>query len=69
MIKVLKATESQYNSLNGRENGGSKIEFIKDTNDNWIIGKEVLSDPTWQAIKPELIQLEEIEFSPIEIII
>ena len=67
MIQVLKATESQYNSLNGRINGNNKLEFVKDANSNWIIGKKVLSDQTWQDIWPELHQLEEIPFNPVEV--
>ena len=67
MIQVLKATEAQYNSLNGRINGNSILEFTKDANKNWIIGKEVLSDQTWQAIWPDLNQLEEIPFNPVDV--
>ena len=65
MIKVLKATDVQYNNLNGRVNGNSRIEFIKDADGNWIIGKEVLTDPNWQAIWPDLNQLEDIPFNPV----
>lgn len=65
MIQVLKATEAQYNAINGRVSGNSKIEFLKDANNNWIIGKEVLIDPAWQPIRPELNQLSEIDFNPI----
>ena len=67
MIQVLKATEAQYNSLNGRVNGSNKIEFVKDANNNWIVGKEVLSDPLWQAIWPDLNHLEEVPFNPVEV--
>lgn len=65
MIDVLKATNEQYNSLNGRVNGNSKIQFIKDADGNWIVGKEVLTDPVWQVIWPDLNQLEEIPFNPV----
>lgn len=64
-MKVLKATQPQYNALHGRVNGNSILKFTKDAGDNWIIGKEVLSDPIWKAIRPDLNQLVEIDFNPI----
>ena len=64
-MKVLKATEIQYQSLNSRVNRNSLLQLTKDANDNWIIGKDVLNDINWQAIKPDLLQLEEIDFNPI----
>ena len=67
MIQVLKATEAEYNSLNGLVNGINKIEFIKDANNNWIVGKQVLSDPKWESIKSQLLELEEIDFNPVEV--
>ena len=67
MIRVLKATNAQYNALNGTINGNSKLEFTKDADNNWIIGKEVLSDAKWQAIWPDLNQLVEIPFNPVEV--
>lgn len=65
MIKVLKATEAQYNLLNDITSGNSKLSFIKDADDNWIIGKSVLSDSAWLSIRHELSQLQEIDFNPI----
>lgn len=65
MIKVLKATEAQYNSFNGRVNGVHILQFVKDADNNWIIGKEVSTDSAWQAIWPDLNQLVEIDFNPI----
>jgi hypothetical protein len=59
---VLKATAKQYKSLNGFQNGVSKIEFIKDENDNWIIGMQVLTDTDFEEIKSELLKLKEIEY-------
>ena len=64
-MNVLKATEQQYNSLNGRVNGNSRLEFSKDADNNWIIGKEVLADTKWQALWPDLNKLEEIPFNPL----
>ena len=65
MIQVLKATEEQYNFLNGLVKGSNKLEFIKDADDHWIVGKQVLNDPAWESIKAELLELEEIDFNPI----
>ena len=64
-MKVLKATEAQYNDLNGYANGNSKLEFVKDAYGNWIVGKLVLSDIAFLPIRPQLEELEEIEFNPI----
>lgn len=64
-MKVLKATESQYNSLNGRVNGNSLLNFVKDADNNFIVGKEVLMDASWKAIRSDLEQLQEINFNPI----
>lgn len=61
-MKVLKATKTQYNSLNGYENGLSKLEFAKDVNDNWIVGLEVLEDEDFSEIKEQLSKLTQIEY-------
>jgi len=63
-MTVLKATQQQYNELNGYRNGNSVLQFTKDANDNWIVGKSVLTDQAFEAIKPQLEQLEEIEHNP-----
>ena len=65
MTRVLKATNAQYKVLNGATNGNSRLDFIKDAGNNWIIGKSVLSDLAWLSIKPVLNQLQEIDFNPI----
>lgn len=64
MTQVLKATEAQYNAINGYTQGNNKIEFIQDANDNWIIGKSVLTDIAFSEILPQLQELEEIPFNP-----
>jgi len=61
-MKVLKATKTQYNSLNGYENGLSRLEFAKDVNDNWIVGLEVLSDNNFAEIQEQLSKLTQIEY-------
>ena len=61
-MKVLKATKTQYNSLNGFQNGLSKLEFAKDGNDNWIVGLEVLNDNNFAEIRTQLNELTQIEY-------
>ena len=61
-MKVLKANTTQYSALNGYKNGLSKLEFIKDGNDNWIVGLEVLEDENFAEIKEQLSKLTQIEF-------
>ena len=63
-MKVLKATEEQYQELNGYSVGNNTIEFTKDINGNWIIGLSVLSDKNFSS-KQELNELVAIEFEPI----
>ena len=61
-MKVLKATKTQYNSLNGYENGLSQLQFAKDGNDNWIVGREVLNDNNFAEIRTQLNELTQIEY-------
>lgn len=62
---VLKANNEQYNALNGFQNGNSILQFVKDADDNWIVGKSVLTDDAFLDIRADLEALEEIDFSPI----
>lgn len=62
---VLKATQEQYDALNGYVNGASALIFAKDGNGDWIVGKSVLNDDSFYAIKEQLLQLEEITFTPV----
>ena len=61
---VLKATQQQFEALNGYQNGNSILEFTTDANGNYIVGKSVLTDSAFEAIREQLEQLEEIEFEP-----
>ena len=63
-MKVLKATQEQYNELNGYRNGNSVLQFVKDAADNWIVGLSVLTDEAFLAIRPQLELLEEIDHNP-----
>lgn len=63
-MKVLKATELQYNELNGYRNGNSLLQFAKDANGNWVVGKSVLTDDAFLDIRSKLQELEEINHNP-----
>jgi len=63
-MEVIKANEKQYSNLNGFRNGSNKLEFLKDFDDNWIVGKEVLTDDKFLEIRNELEQLEVIPYNP-----
>jgi hypothetical protein len=59
---VLKANQAQYEALNRFQEGVSIIEFAKDGDNNWVIGKEVLHNGNFLAIRNQLLELEEIEY-------
>lgn len=61
-MRVLKATQTQYEALNGWKNGHDELLFTKDGNDNWIVGKNVLKNKSFEPIKTELLKLEEITY-------
>ena len=62
---VLKATQAQYEALDGYRNGDNLLKFAKDGNDNWIVGTAVLNDIAFKAIHDQLNALELIEYVPI----
>jgi hypothetical protein len=64
---VLKATQAQYEALNGHTYKVSKLEFVKDANNNWIVGKEVIHNGNFLDIRSQLLELEEIEYIPVEV--
>lgn len=64
-MTVLKATEEQYHILNGYQNGVNKLIFVKDGNNNWIVGTEVKTDPNFQVIWSILDDLEPIDYIPV----
>jgi len=65
-MKVLKANTAQYEALNGFTNGNSHISFIQDADDNYIIGKQILTDDKFLEIRNQLEQLEVIPYNPKE---
>ena len=62
---VLHPTLEQYNALNGYSKNSSKLEFVKDGSDKWIVGVEVLNDTNFSEIHDQLNELERIEYTPI----
>lgn len=65
-MQVLKATQAQYEALNGFTNSNNAIQFIKDGNNNWIVGLRVLEHSAFTAIHADLDALERIEYLPPE---
>jgi hypothetical protein len=66
-MKVLKANKIQYNQLNGYEIGVSKLEFVKDGANNWIVGLDVIHNGNFLEIRNQLLELEEIEYIEITV--
>lgn len=62
---VLTPTPEQYQALNLYTNGLSKLEFVKDGADKWVVGLNILDDPAFLEIRDQLNLLERIEFTPI----
>lgn len=58
---VLKATQEQYEAIDGFTNGLSTLRFIKDDLNNWIVGAGVLNDNAFIDIKEYLQELEQVE--------
>ena len=63
-MDVLKANQEQFSNLEGFSNGNSYIKFTQDANDNYIIGKEVLTDNLFLEIRNQLEELEVIPYNP-----
>ena len=63
-MEVLKATSEQKELLEGNYNNGHVLRFVKDADDNWIVGIRVIEDPNFAQIKDQLEQLERIEYKP-----
>ena len=65
-MEVLKANTQQYEDLQGFANGNHIINFSLDADDNYIIGKQVLTDDNFLEIRNQLEQLEVIPYNPKE---
>jgi hypothetical protein len=65
-MEVLKANIQQYEVLQGFSNGNHIIDFSLDADDNYIIGKQVLTDDNFIEIRENLEELEVINYNPKE---
>lgn len=63
---VLHPNTEQYNALNCYTKNSSKLEFVKDGSNRWIVGKEVLNDSNFSEILEQLKELQQIEYTPNE---
>jgi len=63
---VLHPNEDQYNALNGYKNNASELLFVKDGSNRFIVGIEVLNDPNFIEIREQLLELEQITYTPAE---
>ena len=65
-MDVLKANTQQYEVLQGFANHNHIINFSLDADDNYIIGKQILTDDKFLEIRNQLEQLEVIPYNPKE---
>jgi hypothetical protein len=63
---VLHPNEDQYKALNGYKNNASELLFVKDGSSRFIVGIEVLNDPNFSEIREQLLELEQITYTPAE---
>jgi hypothetical protein len=63
---VLHPNEEQYNSLNSYKNNASELLFVQDGSGRFIVGLEVLDDPNFSEIREQLLELEQITYTPAE---
>jgi hypothetical protein len=61
-MKVLKGTTKQVSELTGSYANGAEIRFVKDGNENNIIGLEVLTDDDFIEIREQLLALTKIDY-------
>lgn len=65
MEQVFKATQEQYEALNGYRNGNDILSFNKDADGNWVVAIAIAANPAFIDIKPILIhKLERINYNP-----
>lgn len=63
---VLHPNEDQYNALNGYKKNASELLFVLDGSTRFIVGLEVLDDPNFIEIREQLLELEQITYTPAE---
>lgn len=68
-MKVLRATQGQYNALNKVKRNNAMLQFKQDGNGQWVVDVHVLDDPAFDNVKPDLNSLQEIDWvPPVEIV-
>jgi len=65
-MKVLKATTTKKNQLQGIYKNGAELKFIQDANNNWVVNDAVLFNSDFEEIKTQLQALPLIDYLPIE---
>ena len=63
-MKVLKATTTKKNQLQGIYKNNAELKFIQDANNNWVVNDAVLFDSDFEEIKTQLQALPQIDFEP-----
>jgi hypothetical protein len=63
-MQVLHPNEEQFNKLNNFKTNSSKLEFVKDNSGKWIVGIEILNDAKFVEIHQQLLELEQIDYTP-----
>lgn len=63
---VLHPNEDQYNALNGYKNNASELLFVQDGSGKFIVGIEVLNDTNFIKIREQLLEFEQITYTPAE---
>jgi hypothetical protein len=63
-MDVLKATQQDYEDLDGYQNGPDRLEFRQDADGNWICGTQNIDNPAFAAIRDRLDGMERIPFNP-----
>jgi hypothetical protein len=63
---VLHPNQDQYKALNGYRNNASELLFVQDGSGRFIVGLEVLNDTNFSEIREQLLELEQITYTPTE---
>jgi len=61
-MKVLTASTTTKNKLEGTYLNGASLRFIQDANGKWVVNTSVIDDPNFIEIKDKLQALAVIDF-------
>lgn len=62
--KVLKCEVAEKAVFDGYTFDCNRLELVQDDLGNYIVGKQVLNDPAFAAIRDKLIAMVEIDYKP-----